>query len=410
MPTFQYRAKKGLNDVISGVMEAENKDMVVSRLSESGLIAVSVEEKAPEKIKEPTTAKAKEASKIRRKKLTPKDLNIFTQQLKTLLRARVELLMCLSILYKQADNALLKEMILEIHNSVKDGKTFSESLNKYPNFFPQLYVNIIRAGETSGRLDESLAQLGEYLIKEQDFRMKVTTALAYPAMMILVGVGTIFVLFSFVIPRLSSIFSDFNAELPLPTRILLVVSGFMQKAWPLILALIAGMVFLIRQKKENPLRQAITKIKMRLPVLGELMRKQAISRFTHTLALLLHSGIPVYQSLKIATPTLENKSYMQQLDQVHKDVLGGSNLATSMSRADFIPPFIIQMITVGEAGGRLEEVLHEITDAYNQETEIILKIITSLLEPAVILVLGLVLGLIIMGMLLPIFQINMLVK
>ena len=318
--------------------------------------------------------------------------------------------MCLSILYKQADNALLKEMILEIHNSVKDGKTFSESLNKYPNFFPQLYVNIIRAGETSGRLDESLAQLGEYLIKEQDFRMKVTTALAYPAMMILVGVGTIFVLFSFVIPRLSSIFSDFNAELPLPTRILLVVSGFMQKAWPLILALIVGMVFLIRQKKENPLRQAITKIKMRLPVLGELMRKQAISRFTHTLALLLHSGIPVYQSLKIATPTLENKSYMQQLDQVHKDVLGGSNLATSMSRADFIPPFIIQMITVGEAGGRLEEVLHEITDAYNQETEIILKIITSLLEPAVILVLGLVLGLIIMGMLLPIFQINMLVK
>lgn len=406
MPTFIYKAKKGLQDTIEGTMDADDRNSAVARLSDAGLVPVSVELKSESKSSQPQL----QMPDLKIKKLGPKELNIFTQQLKTLIRAKVELLSCLNILYKQSDNPALKQVILDLHKTVKDGKTFSEALAKYPNFFPALYVNIIKAGEASGRLDEVLGQISDFLVKEQDLRMKVQTALAYPLMMILVGVGTIFVLFSFVIPRLIGIFDDFQAVLPLPTRILLAVSNFMQRGWPWIIGFSVLFIFFFRRQKTAAGNRIIDSLKVRIPILGELTRKQAISRFSHTLALLLHSGIPVYQSLLIAIPTLENKIFIKQLEGVHKEVLAGSTLSSSLKKVPFIPPFIIQMITVGEEGGRLEEVLNEITLAYTQESETILKIITSLIEPLVILCLGLILGLIIMGMLLPIFQINMLIR
>jgi type II secretory pathway component PulF len=404
MPIFVYKAKKGPQETIEGEIEAENRDTAVLRLSDSGLVPVSIELKV---------TKSKEVKRRARlvvpRKLGLKELNVLTQQLRTLIRARVELLASLSILHKQADNPALKEIILDLRNTVKDGKTFSEGLSKYPKFFPSLYVNIIKAGETSGRLDESLSELSEFLEKEQDFRIKVRSALAYPMLMIIVGIGTIFVLFSFIIPRLLGIFSDFQGTLPLPTRILLAASNFMHRFWVFILAIVI-LIILYFQKQRTSKGAGLDAIKIRLPILGELTRKQSITRFCHTLSLLLHSGIPVFQSLSIAIPTLENKIYIKQLEDVHKDVLAGSTLADSFRKTTFIPPFIIQMITVGEEGGRLEEVLNEIVSSYTRETDTILKIITSLIEPLVILSLGIILGLIIIAILLPVFQINMLIK
>jgi len=405
MPTFVYKAKKGLQESVSGVIEAENRDTAVARLNESGLIPISVELQAQKQVPVRLSVTV-----LRFKKLGLKELNIFTQQLKTLIRSKVELLFSLSILYKQADKPTLKQIILDLHNTVKDGKTFSESLSKHPEFFPLLYVNIIKSGETSGRLDEALAQLSEFLEKEQDLKMKIRTALAYPLVMVIVGIATIFVLFSFVIPRLMGIFADFSAVLPLPTRILLKISNFMHQGWYWILGFIILMSFFMHRHRRSSQNRGLDLLKMHLPILGELIRKQAIARFSRTLALLLHSGVPVLQSLSIAIPTLENKIFIQQLEAVHKEVLAGSTLAKSLEKVAFIPPFIIQMITVGEEGGRLQEVLTEIAYSYTQESESILKIITSLIEPLVILCLGSVLGLIIMAMLLPIFQINMLIR
>lgn len=403
MAKFVYKAKKGLQETIEGVIEAESRDAAVAKLSAAGLMAVSVEFKAS-----PPALPAVRGLSAKRLRL--KELNIFTQQLRTLIRSKVELLSSLNILYKQTDNLRLKQIILDLHNTVKDGKTFSDALSRYPNFFPSLFINIIRAGEASGRLDEALSQLSDFLGKEQDLRMKIRTALAYPILMIIVGITTIFVLFSFVIPRLMGIFEDFKIILPLSTRILLRVSNFMQRGWFWIMGFIILIVFLFRQKKIVGTGRSIDLLKIHLPILGELTRKQAIARFSHTLALLLHSGIPLYQSLSIAIPTLENKIFIQQLEAVHKEILAGSTLANSLKKVAFLPPFIIQMIAIGEEGGRLEEVLLEINSSYTQESEAILKIITALLEPLVILCLGLILGLIIMGMLLPIFQINMLVR
>lgn len=403
MPKFIYKAKKGLRETVSGVIEAENRDMAVNILNENGLMPVSVEIQT-------TSQTARLTLPLRFKKLGLKELNIFTQQLRTLIRSKVELLSSLSILYKQTDNSHLKQIILDLHNIVKDGKTFSEGLSKYPQVFSALYVNIIRSGETSGRLDEALSQLSEFLEKEQDLRMKIRTALAYPVLMLIVGIATIFVLFSFVIPRLLGIFADFQSVLPLPTRILLKVSSFMHQGWFWIIGLVILMVFFFRRQKVSSKNRSIDLLKVHLPLLGELTRKQAVARFSRTLALLLHSGIPVFQSLCVAIPTLENKIFIQQLEAVHKEVLAGSTLSKSLGKVAFIPPFIIQMISVGEEGGRLEEVLTEIASTYTQESETILKIITSLIEPLVILCLGLFLGLIIMAMLLPIFQINMLIR
>lgn len=403
MAKFIYKAKRGLKETVSGVIEAENRDMAVTVLNEKGLMPISVEIQAASQTPRLTAP-------FRFKKLGLKELNIFTQQLRTLIRSKVELLSSLGILYKQTDNPHLKQTILDLHNIVKDGKTFSEALSKYTQFFPALYVNIIRSGETSGRLDEALSQLSEFLEKEQDLRMKIRTALAYPVLMLIVGIATIFVLFSFVIPRILSIFADFQSVLPLPTRILLKVSSFMHQGWFWIIGLVILIVFFFRRQKVSSKNRSIDLLKVHLPILGELTRKQAIARFSRTLALLLHSGTPVFQSLSIAIPTLENKIFIQQLEVVHKEVLGGLTLSKSLEKVAFIPPFIIQMISVGEEGGRLEEVLTEIASTYAQESETILKIVTSLIEPLVILCLGLVLGLIIMAMLLPIFQINMLIR
>jgi len=406
MPTFIYKAKKGLKETIEGIIEAESRDAAASILSNSGLVPISLELKSsPKKQQQQVSSPI-----LGFKKLGLKELTIFTQQLRTLLRSKVELLSSLNVIYKQTDNPKLKTIILDVHNSVKDGGTFSEGLSKFPDFFPVIYINIIKAGEASGKLDESLSRLSEFLEKEQDLKMKIKTALAYPVMMVMVGVGTIFVLFSFVIPKLMVIFTDFQADLPLPTLVLLKISNVMNRGWPLIIIFLATLIFFARKKNFFASSRSIDLIKTRLPVLGELAHKQAIARFANTLALLLHSGVPIFQSLQIAIPTLENRIFIQQLEVVHKEVLSGATLASSLKKVAFIPPFIIHMITVGEEGGRLEEVLVEIASTYTSESEAILKIITSLLEPLVILCLGLVLGFIIMAMLLPIFQINMLVK
>lgn len=411
MPTYNYVAKKNLNENVEGIIVADNQDNAIDKLIEMGLSPVKVEALVEQAAAGPKAQGNAFTQFFSSRRLTVKDLNVFTSQLKSLMKARVDLLKALSILYSQADKARLKNLIFDIHSTIKNGATFSDALSHHRDFFPTIYVNLIKTGEASGRLDEVLEELDLYLSKEEEFKMHVRTAMAYPTLMVLVGVCVIFVLFSFVIPKLSAIFTDFDYQLPLPTQIMLSVSEFFRTSWWMILLAIAAAVgVLFQMSRSEAGRAKLDWLKLRIPIVGGLVLKQSLSRFCRTLSLLIRSGLPVFQALNVAIPTLENAVYIKELDVVKKDVLEGSALASSMKKVLFFPPFLIQMVSVGEEGGKLDGVLSEVANIYTQETDARLKVITSLLEPMIILILGVILGGIVLAMLLPIFQINMLVK
>jgi len=409
MRTYTYVAKKNLNETVEGMIVADNEDNAVDKLIEMGLSPVKVVPLVEGAQQGPGPAAG--ASFMSRRGLNVRDLTIFTNQLKSLVKARVDLLKALSILFGQTEKVKLKKLITDIHTDVKNGATFSEALSKYPNFFPVIYVNLIRIGEASGRLDEVLEELDHFLAKDEEFRMHLKTAMAYPTLMIIVGVAVIFVLFSYVIPKLSSIFTDFDYALPLPTQIMLSISDFFKSYWWALAAAIgAGIVTLVQMNKSGGGRAKLDWLKLHIPIWAGLSLKQSLSRFCRTLSLLIRSGLPAFQALGVAIPTLENTVFVHQMEGVKKDVLEGSSMASSMKKIAFLPPFLVQMVSVGEEGGKLDGVLNEVANIYTQEVDAKLKVITSLLEPMIILVLGVLLGGVVMAMLLPIFQINLLIK
>lgn len=409
MPTYTYLAKKNLNESVEGIIVADTQDNAVDKLIEMGLSPIKVEPLVSEARKSASSRVT--AGVLSAAGFSRRDLVVLTSQLKSLIRARVDLLKSLSILYGQADKAKLKDLILDLHSRVKNGVTFSEALAAHKDFFPSLYINLIRTGEASGRLDEVLEQLDRFLSKDEEFKMHVRTALAYPILMVTVGIGVIFVLFTYVIPKLAAIFSDFDYELPIPTKVLMGISGFFQSYWWAMLLGAAAFVVVLTQLYKTPAgRLQLDRIRLHLPVVGDLHLKQSLARFCNTLSLLMRSGLPVFQALEVATPTLENAVFIRELELVRKEVLEGGSLANSMKKAALFPSFLVQMVSVGEEGGKLEGVLSEIGSIYVAETDEKLKMITSLLEPVIILVLGLILGGIVLAMLLPIFQINMLIK
>lgn len=408
MPTYTYLAKKNLKETVEGIIVADSQNNAVDKLVEMGLAPVRVE---------PLVTRATQAETgvltrvLTARALTQKDLSVFTSQLKSLMRARVDLLKCLSILYGQADKAKLKALIFDLHSTVKNGATFSSALLRHSDFFPSIYINLIKTGEASGRLDEVLDELDDFLTKEEEFKMHVRTAMAYPIFMVVVGICVVFVLFSYVIPKLSTIFSDFEYQLPLPTRIMLGISGFFKTSWWAVLLAVAFLVGVFVHMSKTPAGRArLDWIKLHIPIVAGLTLKQSLARFCRTLSLLIRSGLPVFQSLEVAIPTLENALFVKDLEVVRKEVLEGISLASSMKKVAFFPAFLIQMVSVGEEGGKLEGVLNEVANIYTQEIDARLKVITSLLEPIIILVVGLILGGIVLAMLLPIFQINLLVK
>jgi len=408
MPTYTYLAKKNLNETVEGIIVADTQDHAVDKLIEMGLSPI----KLGLLLSEVTTATGSvKNSSLSKAGFSRKDLHVFTSQLKSLMRARVDLLKSLSILYGQANKEKVKNLVIDLHSRVKNGSTFSEALQAHKEFFPSLYISLIRIGEASGRLDEVLEELNNFLSKDEEFRMHVRTALAYPILMVSVGVIVIFVLFSYVIPKMAAIFSDFDYALPMPTRIMLGISGFFTSYWwAMILAVVLFIVVIIQMKKTVSGRQKLDWVSIHFPIIGSLHTKQSLARFCSTLSLLIRSGLPVFKALDVATPTLENALFIKELEGVRKEVMEGTSLASSMKKVSFFPTFLVQMVSVGEEGGKLEGVLNEIAAIYTEETDGELKIITSLLEPLIILCLGVILGAVVLAMLLPIFQINMLIN
>ena len=403
MAKFSYKAKKGLDQTFEGTIEAENQDEALNKIIAQGLFPISITEAVIAKEEPKKTPRVKKISR----KIGSSEILTFTQKLTTLIRAKVELLSSLKILYEQTENSRLQEIILEIYNATKEGKTFSESLSHFPNVFSPLLVNIVRAGEASGRLDSSLEQISEFLSRQEALKTKVRVALAYPTLLFFVGVVSIFVLINFVVPRLKPIFESLRNQLPLITKIILQISMLSNKTWWIILGIIALVVLILYQKKGGSfLRSFIKKIRNGIPVFRRLAMSQELAHFSQALALLLKSGVPVLKSLEVSTPTIEDTKLRRGLENVCKDVSRGESLSKSMGYQTNLPNFFTKMIAVGEESGRLTEVLDEISHSYTQQIESDIALITSLLEPILILVLGLILGSIVLAILLPTFQIT----
>lgn len=442
MPIFVYRAQKGPENLETGEITAENQDHAVTKLEGMGLTPITVVEKDGEKAVDVRPRTEAQISKVeeslqssvfpdarfqfgrdsdrvrlladeRRSSLSyvhvrTKDVDTFTWQLASLMKASVPMLRALSLISQQTENKALKLVVNDLHHQVKDGKTLSQGMRQYPKLFSNLYLNMIRSGEQGGVLHEVLYRIAEYREREQAIARKIQAALAYPAVMMVVGIGTVFVMLTVFMPKFISIFESMKQALPVPTRILIAASNFMSQNWSGILIAMAFLFVIFgRVQPSSKKKFLFDLVKLHIPFINQFVRNAEIAKFARTLGLLLKNGLSVHEALNLATDTLDNDALRRQLKEAGREIVQqGSTLSSSLAKVRIFPSFAVNMIAVGEEGGKLEESLSGIAGAYEKEVEQSINVMTSLLEPILILVIGGIVGFIVFAMLLPIFDIG----
>ena len=398
MPKFSYKAKKGPAEIIKGVIEAGTSQEALAKLAKMGYVPVQIDEYKEATGKEPLRLSVF-------KKVRPRDLTIITSQLASLVKSKVSLLEAMKILSEQTESPELKKIVFHIKEELEGGKGLSEALSAYPDVFSPLYINMVRSGESGGVLEDSLARLADFREEEETLKAKISSALAYPAFIVMVGILTVLALLFFAMPRLTSLFSELGQTLPLPTRILISLTKGVRTYWYWLTAIVILFILALRTTLQKK-RLAVDAFKLRLPLLGTLIKKTELARFSRTFEVLLANGIPVFQAVEIAALTVNNEMFKIELEKVRSDIVGGMQLGESLKKCSLFPRFVTNMLTVGEKGGNLEGALAEVANFYEREVDRTTKIVTSLIEPMIILIMGLVVGFIVFAMLLPIFQIN----
>lgn len=400
MPTYTYKAKSGPTEIIEGSITADSPNAVIAKLGEQGYYPISIEEE-----------KGGAIVSVKKIRVSQKEVGIFTRQLADLLEGGLTLYQALDTLTKQAENKTFSRVIQDIRDRVKEGNPLSDTFQNYPKIFTPLYVSMVRSGETGGMLDSILVRLAEFSEKEQELRGKVRGALTYPFFLGSFGIVTVGVLIVFVVPKLTGIFNDFGQTLPLPTKVLMIVSHFMAKWWWLIGIFFILILFIFRQQRKSAEgKLVIDRWKLKFPILGRLILIGELGRFSRTLSTLFESGVPVLKSLEIVTDTIGNEVVKREFVSVHEKISKGGSLGASLSESSYFPLFMTNMIKVGEKGGAVEKSLLKIADSYDREIDRITRVFTTLLEPILILTLGVVVGFIVVSMLLPIFNINLAVR
>ncbi len=407
MPRFVYEAKQTPTQTVKGSVTAENQRLAIDQISRLGYYIVSVVEEKD--LARSAGGDHSTAPGFFFKRVSLKELTNFTRQLADLLDSGLTIVKALDILDNQSVNKRFKAAIQDIREFCVSGSTLSAALTRHPEVFTNLFVVMVRAGETGGSLEAVLRRLSNFNEKQLEIQTRVRTALAYPLLMTTVGALTILVLLTFVIPRMMGIFEDMGHSLPLPTQILLFISGALTRYWWLCGMLAAGVFTVAFNAYRTPQgRRWIDGARMKLPVFGALSKKIEIARFTHTLATLLENGVSVLEALKVATDTLENILIKNELETAYSAVKSGQSLSASLSGSKVVPGVVIQMIAVGEESGRLEKTLLKVAESFERESDESIKIMMSLLEPVLILTLGLIVGFIVVSILLPIFEISLL--
>lgn len=408
MPVYEYTALDGAGKNVHGIIDADSAVAARKKLRGSGIFPVQVK-MTSSRPKDVPSSSVTISSIFQRVKAA--ELSATTRQLSILLGAGVTLVASLDAMIAQITNPLLKKIMAQVKESVNEGKSLAFSLSQHPKLFSQIYINMVRAGEASGSLDVVLDRLAEFSEHQDALRGRFKAALAYPVFMFFIGSIILFFLVTFIVPNITKIFSDMHQTLPLPSLVLIGVSNFLKSFWWLVLLVLGGCAILIKKLIKTPRGNHIwDEIKLRTPVIGAIYMKMAMARFGRTLGSLLQSGVPPLPALQIVRNIVNNTLIAEVIDKAMEEIEAGASLATSLAQSRWFPPIVIQMISVGEQSGELENMLDKVADVYERETESKIMAMTSMLEPVMILVMGVVVGFIVISILLPIFEMNQMIR
>jgi len=399
MMTFSYQARDGAGNIVNGIQDALNEDNAVTSLMSRGLMVLSLQQKA---------AANRQKNKVWTVKET--DLVLFTRQLATMIEAGISLVQAMTALYEQCDpkrQKSLRNVISDVTARVQGGETFHEAIGKHPRVFSRLFVSMVKAGEAGGLLSEILDRLAGFLESSARLRKKIKSAMTYPVIVISIAFLITTFLIVRVVPVFGEIFKDFGAKLPAPTQFLIDLSDFIRANWYFMILGIGGTIFGLRTfLRSTRGRQLSDRWKLKLPVFGPLVHKICMSRFARTFAQLIRSGVPILEVLEIVGGSSGNHVVETSVEGVSDDVEKGDNLSVALSKKKIFPPMMLRMVAAGESTGRIDTMLEKMADFWDEEIEAMLDAMTSLIEPLLIVFLGVIVGGIVIAMFLPIFKLN----
>ncbi len=400
MPNFNYVCKERDGKTLTGAIEASDRSKVADVLRKKDLIIISIVEEAPKSKFSLSFLSSKQKIKL-------DDLVMFARQLATMVDAGITLVAALDILGEQMDNKTFGAVILNVRNDVETGSSLSIALSKHKEAFSPLFVNMVRAGESSGMLDDILERLSEYLEKTSSLQKKVRSALVYPGIVSSMALVITLIMLLKVIPIFKNIFEGFGAKLPAPTQFLINVSDALQHQFVYIVIGVAIVAFLLgKYLKTEVGRLQYDGLLLKLPIFGILFRKVAISKFTRTLSTLIKAGVPILSALEIVGKTSGNKVVEMAIENVRTNVRDGENIAEPLAKSKIFPTMVTRMVSVGEQAGELEKMLSKIADFYDEQVDTAVSALTSMIEPLIIAFLGIVIGSIVICMFLPIFKLT----
>jgi len=400
MPNFTYKAKDAKGEAIHGSMEAESQAIVINRLQSMGYFPLLVHA-------EVTGKRISTLSKFLRGRVRNSDISAFNRQLADLISAGIPLVKALAIIVNQTPSENLREIISTVSGDVQGGDTLASALSKHPAVFSKLYCAMVRAGETGGMLDSILERLADFSEMEDEIRNKIKSAMIYPVVMIAAGATAITILMTVVIPKIMSIFKDMEQALPMPTQILIGIMNFLGNRWYLIIGgalLGCGVIYQFLHTEEG--RAFWHRTQLRIPILGDVILKREVARFARTLGSLLKNGVSILSSLEITREVMSNSLVQEEILKVSENITQGSGIAAPLKGSKIFPPLVVNMVAIGEETGRLHDVLLRIASSYEVQVERSIKTLTALIEPMIILFMGLVVMFVVVSMLLPIFTLD----
>ena len=395
---FYYKARDGEGVLSEGKIEADNQEVVVRRLRDRGYFPTKIESLSDDKVS------LKERIK-RLKRVSLKDLSLFCRQFATMINSGLTVVRALNILSNQTLNYKLKESITNVREEVESGLSLSEALEVESDIFPRLFISMVAAGEAGGVLDEVLEEMADHFEKENDLKQKINSALAYPVTILIIAMGVVSFLVVSVLPTFVELFSDIDMELPLPTRIILALSQAFSNYWYLVSLAVVAIIFAVyKYYQTSQGRKNIDGFLLKIPLVGDLLIKIEITRFSKTLAVLIRSGVSILDGFEIVSRVMTNRIVTEKIIQARKSVSEGESIAVPLAEGELFPEMLLQMVKIGEETGALEEMLLKVSQFYDREVESKLEAVVSLIEPVMILVMAAIVGSIVVSIVLPMFD------